>query len=54
VVSGGDWTVVSFHTAAASELIEERPVALEAHETRQRTYLPRVAQEHSPAAPSGL
>ena len=39
VVGGEDWVVVSFHTAAEDEFIEERPVT-EAKETvRQRKYL---------------
>jgi phosphinothricin acetyltransferase len=48
VVCGGDWTVVSFHTAAAHELIEERPVAPDALETRQRTYVPGEGPQQSP------
>jgi hypothetical protein len=38
VVAGGDWVVVSFHTARADELIEERPDPADARETRRRRY----------------
>ncbi len=38
VVPGENWVVVSFHTVAEHELIEERPVADTAEDVRQRTY----------------
>ncbi|HZL87703.1 MAG TPA: hypothetical protein VFB96_04950 [Pirellulaceae bacterium] len=34
-----DWVVVSFHTVAAEELIEERPIEGEINLTRQRRYV---------------
>ena len=34
-----DWVVVSFHTALADELIEERPDTNDLQSTQQRTYL---------------
>ena len=40
VMSGGNWVVVSFHTALAQDLIEERPASRRG-ETLQRTYIPR-------------
>lgn len=39
VVAERDWVVVSFHTALASELIEERPDPSNQELTRQRRYL---------------
>ncbi len=39
VVSGMDWIVVSFHTVADFELIEERPDETSADSTRKRNYL---------------
>ena len=39
VVSGTDWIVVSFHTVADFELIEERPGEPNADSTRKRKYL---------------
>jgi predicted N-acetyltransferase YhbS len=39
VVPSQDWAVVSFHTAAAVELIEERPCVNDAEMTHQRRYL---------------
>lgn len=39
VVPDNDWVVVSFHTAPAHELIEERPDPNDAKLTRQRRYL---------------
>jgi hypothetical protein len=39
VVDGADWTVVSFHTVLAEELIEECPDAADERLTRQRRYL---------------
>jgi hypothetical protein len=39
VVSESDWVVVSFHTASAPELIEERPDPRDERLTRQRKYL---------------
>jgi hypothetical protein len=40
VVGGGaDWTVVSFHTVVASELIEERPDGSSKDGTKQMKYL---------------
>ena len=36
-----DWVVVSFHTVAAEELIEERPIEGEMNRTQQRQYLER-------------
>jgi predicted N-acetyltransferase YhbS len=39
VVPSQDWAVVSFHTAATEELIEERPNAGNASVTHQRHYL---------------
>ena len=39
VVPGQDWVVVSFHTVAAHELIEERPDATDSHLSHQRMYL---------------
>jgi hypothetical protein len=38
IVPGENWAVVSFHTAAEQELIEERPVAEAADAVRQRKY----------------
>jgi hypothetical protein len=38
IVPGGNWVVVSFHTAAEQELIEERPVAEATDAVCQRTY----------------
>ena len=40
VMGGEHWVVVSFHTALAEDLIEERP-ASQRGETSQRTYIPR-------------
>jgi steroid delta-isomerase-like uncharacterized protein len=40
----GDWVVVSFHTVAADELIEERPDAADPGRTHQRRYLGSPAQ----------
>jgi hypothetical protein len=39
VPEGTDWVVVSFHTVPAEELIEERPGAADASQTRQKLYL---------------
>ena len=39
VVMEKDWVVVSFHTAFAAELVEERPVPGDERLTRQRRYL---------------
>ncbi len=39
VVPERDWVVVSFQTAPAHELIEERPDPADANEVRRRTYL---------------
>jgi len=39
IVPGENWVVVSFHTVAAHELIEERPVTDSADAVRQRTYV---------------
>jgi hypothetical protein len=39
VPEGSDWVVVSFHTVPAEELIEERPDARDAGETKQMLYL---------------
>jgi steroid delta-isomerase-like uncharacterized protein len=39
VVGDADWVVVSFHTALAEELIEERPDPADSGRTHQRTYL---------------
>ena len=36
VVSNDDWVVVSFHTASAEELTEERPDAIDASRTHNR------------------
>ncbi|MEW6074309.1 MAG: hypothetical protein AB1726_17165 [Planctomycetota bacterium] len=38
VVSGADWVVVSSHTAADDELIEERPAPGALGATHRRTY----------------
>ncbi|MDE0107439.1 MAG: hypothetical protein OXJ37_00655 [Bryobacterales bacterium] len=40
VMAGENWVVVSFHTALAQDLIEERP-ASQRGETLQRTYIAR-------------
>lgn len=40
VMGGENWVVVSFHTALAQDLIEERP-ASQRGETLQRTYIPK-------------
>ena len=40
VMAGENWVVVSFHTASAQDLIEERPAG-QRGETLQRTYIPR-------------
>jgi hypothetical protein len=39
VVPDADWVVVSFHTVPAEELIEERPDAADASQTRHRKYV---------------
>jgi hypothetical protein len=39
VVPQADWVVVSFHTVAAEELIEERPEHVGSDATKQRLYL---------------
>jgi steroid delta-isomerase-like uncharacterized protein len=39
VVADEDWVVVSFHTVAAEQLIEERPDAADPGRTHQRRYL---------------
>ena len=39
VVPNQDWVVVSFHTVAAEELIEERPDAENADHTFRRHYV---------------
>ncbi len=39
VVGSEDWVVVSFHTAPAEELVEERPDGSSAGRPRQRLYL---------------
>ncbi|MCP5110674.1 MAG: hypothetical protein GY953_07550 [bacterium] len=39
VVGDEDWVVVSFHTVAAEELIEERPDPEDGDSTRQKKYL---------------
>lgn len=39
VVPGDDWAVVSFHTVAAGDLIEERPDPADLRGTRARRYL---------------
>ena len=39
VVSENDWVVVSFHTAAQDELIEERPKADDKEQNHQRRYI---------------
>jgi hypothetical protein len=39
VVTGRDWVVVSFHTAPADELIEERPDPANSERMRQRLYV---------------
>ncbi len=39
VVPSHDWVVVSFHTAPADELIEERPDAVDASRTTRRQYV---------------
>jgi hypothetical protein len=39
VVPGENWIVVSFHTVAAHELIEERPQGQDWGSTRSRTYV---------------
>jgi hypothetical protein len=44
VVRGGDWTVVSFHTAPSEQLIEERPGRDEAHAGSQRLYVGESAR----------
>lgn len=41
VMGAGDWVVVSFHTAPADELIEERGEPEKRTETRQETYCSR-------------
>ncbi len=41
VMGAGDWVVVSFHTAAAEKLIEERGDPEKRTETRQETYRAR-------------
>jgi hypothetical protein len=43
VVPDQDWVVVSFHTAPAEDLIEERTYAGDVSRTRQRRYLDRSA-----------
>ncbi len=48
VVPGEDWVVVSFHTAPAEELIEERPDPVDDGRTDRRTYL--APGKHSPDA----
>jgi hypothetical protein len=40
VVCGAPWVVVSFHTVADHELIEERPLATDSELTYQQRYLP--------------
>jgi hypothetical protein len=51
VVPGEDWVVVSFHTAPAEELIEERPDPVDARRTERRTYLaPGDSNEGAPNA----
>jgi hypothetical protein len=37
----GDWAVVSFHTVAPDELIEERPESSSKEGTKQMKYLER-------------
>jgi len=39
VVPNNDWVVVSFHTAAQDELIEERPKADDKEQNHQRRYM---------------
>lgn len=43
VVAQSNWEVVSFHTALASELIEERPRSDDFNSTHQQTYLHKQA-----------
>jgi hypothetical protein len=44
VVPRSDWVVVSFHTVADHELIEERPEAGFGDQTRQPTYWGRESE----------
>jgi len=41
VGADADWTVVSFHTVAAEELIEERPDTRSKDGTKQMKYMGR-------------
>jgi hypothetical protein len=47
VVPNEDWVVVSFHTAPANELIEERPDNTDAGRMLRRTYLPGGDEQQS-------
>jgi len=53
VVADRDWVVVSFHTAEAHELIEERPAAEDAGRTRQSHYVVAALPQKGGLAPSG-
>jgi steroid delta-isomerase-like uncharacterized protein len=44
VIEDEDWVVVSFHTAPADELVEERPDAADSGRTHQRRYVTPQAQ----------
>jgi len=44
VVRGGHWVVVSFHTAPAEQLIEERPDSDDARASRRRLYVGESAR----------
>ena len=41
-----DWTVVSFHTVLADELIEEKPGDSNKGETKQMRYMERTQKDH--------
>jgi hypothetical protein len=45
VVTGSHWAVVSFHTVAHHELVEERPDSTDADLTHQRRYLVREVRQ---------
>jgi len=47
VVGKENWVVVSFHTAAEKDLIEERPAAASGVETRQRKYTEAGTEKRS-------
>ncbi len=51
VVPAEDWVVVSFHTAAEEELIEERPAASPREGPRRRRYVEKGRDGGGPSAP---